>query len=305
MPSTTFANASLQWADAVVDSVHFSKCMMFLAAIMRQGEGGIFSSPYILERKFRLSVEIGECKSDPMYKDGFYLKDLAIYSLVDALLQVREVVNLFTNGLEEAETAENFCARTSPLYVPLLLSGIHFPHEPDFGFTVKDWHKVYPNLSDLIVDVVRLQIWGLWTIVALHCFVAAQGKHKSPEDQRRLPPFPGALLTIGESVMEAWCNDGYSQAPPPLFPFIPIMVGSEMAFVLARTIQKKAEEEENANLALVPYAHKDLPTPPASPSLSASDSIAPATPPTELDEEEEYMSAEECKSEGDLDLTVR
>ncbi|KAG9082043.1 hypothetical protein FRC07_014329, partial [Ceratobasidium sp. 392] len=260
MSSTTFACASLQWADAAVDSVHFSKCM-----IMQQ---------------------------------------------VHALLQVREVANLFTKGLEEAEAAENFCARTSLLYVPLLLSVIHFPHEPDFGFTVEDWHKVYPNLSDLIVDVVRLQIWGLWTIVALHCFVAAQGKHKSPEDQRRLPPFPGALLTIGESVMEAWCNDGYSQAPPPSFAYIPIMVGSEMLALSAKkqgrdymlqhemiiegtAIQKKAEEEENATLAVVPYTHQDLPSPPLSPSLSVSDSPAPATPPTELDEEEEYTSAEE------------
>ncbi|QRW05916.1 hypothetical protein RhiLY_11351 [Ceratobasidium sp. AG-Ba] len=80
---------------AIMDSILWTKYFACLASKMRQGEYGFAASPFILERKFRDQIEIYYSKDHGRYPNGWYVGDGAAYSLVDALLQVRDAVGSY------------------------------------------------------------------------------------------------------------------------------------------------------------------------------------------------------------------
>ncbi|QRW04571.1 hypothetical protein RhiLY_03570 [Ceratobasidium sp. AG-Ba] len=116
---------------AIMDSILWTKYFACLASKMRQGEYDFAASPFILERKFRDQIEIYYSKDHGRYPNGWYVGDGAAYSLVDALLQVRDAVGSYCSdgSYDLAYEYEDF-TEDSPLY-KRFRDAIAFPIEPE------------------------------------------------------------------------------------------------------------------------------------------------------------------------------
>ena len=188
----------LQVAQAVMESVDFSKFFTVYSSQMRQGEGLFFASPSILERKFRDGVEIYKAKVDD--QDEWFVTSVTANALVDALLQVRDVVGNHCGTLTESTGHPDKFTVSDPLYRRFREVGLLYPLEPAGIFEVKTWEKGFPTLPDLVQKVVCAQIWAMWMMAVLHCLAKAEDL----EHMDVLPPFPCAHFAHAWKGYEKW-----------------------------------------------------------------------------------------------------
>ncbi|KAF8594099.1 hypothetical protein BDV93DRAFT_565796 [Ceratobasidium sp. AG-I] len=185
---TAYQAYTLKSAQAVMESVDFSKFFTVYTSEMRQGEGLFFASPSILERKFRDGVELYKVKPENSDKDEWCITSSAANALVDALLQVRDVVGNHCGTLAESTGHPAEYTVDDPLYRRFREIGLLYPLEPAGIFEIKTWEKGFPTLPDLVQKVVCAQIWAMWMIAVLHCLAKADDL----DHMDILPPFPCA-----------------------------------------------------------------------------------------------------------------
>ncbi|KAG8684422.1 hypothetical protein FRC09_015395, partial [Ceratobasidium sp. 395] len=157
---------------------------------MRQGEGLVYASPSILERKSRLGIELEHTVKED--GDTFWkLKPHAASALYDALLQVRHVVGTYCKTLEESEGhLLEWDPGFSPLYRKFREHNIVYPLEPVNMFISSFWDTEFDFFHDLVEAVVGAQIWALWMICTLHVYAATIDPYLRESVYEVLPPYP-------------------------------------------------------------------------------------------------------------------
>ena len=184
----------LHLAQAVLDSYEFSKVFTIYASEMCRGEGTFFGSPCILERKFRDGIEVIE-------KDGiWYLTSTTISALVDALMQVRDLVGNVCGTLEDSVGHKDEYLFLDPLYSHFKEAGIMYPIEPEGIFETKHWEQPFASYDQMADQVVFAQIWAIGMMAALHALIKAQSK----SHLEILPPFPCTHYNRAIAAFKAW-----------------------------------------------------------------------------------------------------
>ncbi|QRW10159.1 hypothetical protein RhiLY_09158 [Ceratobasidium sp. AG-Ba] len=200
---------------AIMDSILWTKYFACLASKMRQGEYDFAASPFILERKFRDQIEIYYSKDHGRYPNGWYVGDGAAYSLVDALLQVRDAVGSYCSdgSYDLAYEYEDF-TEDSPLYKRFRDANIAFPIEPEKGFSMVDWQAPFESFPEVVAAVVCLQMWGLHMTCCLHALVHYEGNTGGGN----LPPFPHCAFIEGKKAFDDYTRTScpsWWQEPDP------------------------------------------------------------------------------------------
>lgn len=183
-----------------METVDFGKFFTVYASEMRRGEGQFFASPNILERKFRDGVELYMARDEDDSGDKWFLTDITANSLVDALMQVRDVVGNHCNTLAESTGHPAEYTASDPLYRHFREAGLLYPLEPAGIFETKTWLGPYESLPKLISRVVGAQIWAMWTIAVLHALTKATGL----DHMAALPPFPCAHFCRAAKGYKEW-----------------------------------------------------------------------------------------------------
>ena len=161
--------------------------------VMGRGQGLVFQSPSVLERRLRQGIELHQERGD--VKPYWLISNATIGGICDALLQTHDVVARFCHT--EAHL-EDYRAN-STLYEILDQAGITYMPEPYqlmFRKSFWDWH--YDTTFQFYGLFTKCQQWSLSMIVALHCLAMFQG-HSPRECIELLPSFPYALLAYGET----------------------------------------------------------------------------------------------------------
>ncbi|QRW02824.1 hypothetical protein RhiLY_01823 [Ceratobasidium sp. AG-Ba] len=215
---------------AIMDSILWTKYFACLASKMRQGEYDFAASPFILERKFRDQIEIYYSKDHGRYPNGWYVGDGAAYSLVDALLQVRDAVGSYCSdgSYDLAYEYEDF-TEDSPLYKRFRDANIAFPIEPEKGFSMVDWQAPFESFPEVVAAVVRLQMWGLHMTCCLHALVHYEGNTGGGN----LPPFPHCAFIEGKKAFDDYTRTScpsWWQEPDP--EGVPKMWGNDEVWTL-------------------------------------------------------------------------
>ncbi|QRV83578.1 hypothetical protein RhiJN_11594 [Ceratobasidium sp. AG-Ba] len=215
---------------AIMDSILWTKYFACLASKMRQGEYDFAASPFILERKFRDQIEIYYSKDHGRYPNGWYVGDGAAYSLVDALLQVRDAVGSYCSdgSYDLAYEYEDF-TEDSPLYKRFRDANIAFPIEPEKGFSMVDWQAPFESFPEVVAAVVRLQMWGLHMTCCLHALVHYEGNTGGGN----LPPFPHCAFIEGKRAFDDYTRTScpsWWQEPDP--EGVPKMWGNDEVWTL-------------------------------------------------------------------------
>lgn len=193
-------------ARAVLDSYEFCKAFTIYVGTVRRGEGDFFfASPHILERKFRDGIEIYHVEGDNGFPGEWFLTSTTAVSLVDALMQVRDVVGNACGTLEDSIGHEDEYSTSDPLYIQFRAAGVMYPFEPTGIFETKSWERSFATLPDLVEKVACAQVWAMWMIAALHALIGAQGH----DHLAILPPFPCAHYNRAMGVYNEWmCESG-------------------------------------------------------------------------------------------------
>ncbi|QRV83345.1 Retrotransposable element Tf2 protein [Ceratobasidium sp. AG-Ba] len=224
---------------AIMDSILWTKYFACLASKMRQGEYDFAASPFILERKFRDQIEIYYSKDHGRYPNGWYVGDGAAYSLVDALLQVRDAVGSYCSdgSYDLAYEYEDF-TEDSPLYKRFRDANIAFPIEPEKGFSMVDWQAPFESFPEVVAAVVRLQMWGLHMTCCLHALVHYEGNTGGGN----LPPFPHCAFIEGKKAFDDYTRTScpsWWQEPDP--EGVPKMWGNDEHYYFAINDQERQD----------------------------------------------------------------
>jgi hypothetical protein len=214
-------------------------------------DSGFFMSPSILERKFRVGVEVYTVEQDGgMF---WYLATSTIHSLVDAMLQVRDLVGNFCHTMEHIDNYDP----GSPLYGALQEARITYPAEPSrvnpyyrpgTPFQTEFWEPNFSSKEELDCMVAHCQLWAMGMIVALHCLSLYNGRcaHCIPMD---LPPWPCGHMKVARAhwqLCQDWAEDNAPQPPSidPALTTAPVLPSDTVRDSDCLDVIFKIEEEE-------------------------------------------------------------
>lgn len=188
-PNSTFLRAK-----ALMLSIYLGRCFpAYGRALLGPTEGLFYHSPHILERKFRNGIEYYQVTHVDGWEE-YRLTSTSISALLDSLEQVRDVVGRFCDTLAHTEDYTSW----SPLYSRFRDIGMTYPLEPIHAFDMNWWSGAFSSERELQEAVIKVQIWGMWMIGALHCLSMYEGKCHS-----KLPHLTCAHIFAAQQAWQA------------------------------------------------------------------------------------------------------
>ncbi|KAB5587698.1 hypothetical protein CTheo_8860 [Ceratobasidium theobromae] len=159
-------------------------------------------SPNILERIFRPNLEYEVLHhywhaedEEPLVQETYRIKSWAVSALVDACLQVRDVVADYCGTSQHKDSYGPF----SLLYQKFIYAGIKYPREPTYIFDEMYFQDEYDTLDRLVNHVHSAQLWGIFMITALHCLALYDGLPPC-ELRSQLPDLPMSQLVLARNA---------------------------------------------------------------------------------------------------------
>lgn len=228
----TRKNTPIARSDAIRLAEYYDKTRLAYSPLFHRFPTRSNLSPHILERIFREGIEYNVFRSasikgpayGPQMDELWQIEPWAASALADACLQVRYVVADYCGKMEYLH---NSFGPFSLIYTRFMEAGIKYPPEPHCIFNQGDYVNLYGSFEDMIHQVHKAQLWGMWMIISLHCLALYDGKTPA-ECLRDLPNFPNQQICAAKEALKAleegehaWqdhygaLNHGQSAPPTP------------------------------------------------------------------------------------------